>query len=157
MLMCRVPFLGHCDLDLWPSFKNNCVWSISPILLDVGIPNLVCRFFLGWWNGVYHFWSLWPWHWLLASFLGLSCLDISPILQLTFLKCVLCLTNFFGGIRHVTVTFLVSCYITAIFPQMCLILDQFLWGHLSRVCDISCFLLFSAASRLVSHGKWLFR
>ena len=22
---------------------------------------------------------------------------------------------------------------------MCLILDQFLWGHSSRVCDISCF------------------
>ena len=22
---------------------------------------------------------------------------------------------------------------------MCLVLDQFLWGHLSRVCDISCF------------------
>ena len=32
---------------------------------------------------------------------------ISSILQLTFLKCVLCLTNSFGGIRHVTVTFLV--------------------------------------------------
>ena len=35
-------------------------------------------------------------------------LSISPILQLTFLKCVLCLTDSFGGIRHVTVTFLVS-------------------------------------------------
>ena len=33
------------------------------------------------------------------------------------------------------------CYITAIFPQMCLMLDQFLWGHLSRVCDISCFVV----------------
>ena len=30
------------------------------------------------------------------------------LLQLTLLKCVLCLTNSFGGIRHVTVTFLVS-------------------------------------------------
>ena len=39
--MCRIPFLGHCDLDLWPSFYNNRVWSISPILFDVGIPNLV--------------------------------------------------------------------------------------------------------------------
>ena len=29
-------------------------------------------------------------------------------------------------------------YITANFPQMCLMLDQFLWGHSSRVCDISC-------------------
>ena len=36
-----------------------------------------------------------------------------------------------------------SCYITAIFPQMCLMLDQFLWGHSSRVCDISCFVFFS--------------
>ena len=34
-----------------------------------------------------------------------------------------------------------SCYIIAIFPQMCLVLDQFLWGHSSRVCDISCFVL----------------
>ena len=24
------------------------------------------------------------------------------------------------------------------FPQICLMLDQFLWGHSSRVCDISC-------------------
>ena len=32
--------------------------------------------------------------------------SISPRLQLTFLKSVLCLTNSFGGIRHVTVTFL---------------------------------------------------
>ena len=30
-------------------------------------------------------------------------------------------------------------YITASFPQMCLMLDQFLWGHLSRFCDISCY------------------
>ena len=37
--------------------------------------------------------------------------SISPILQLTFLKCVLCLTNSFGGIRHVTVTFLVVSFI----------------------------------------------
>ena len=29
-------------------------------------------------------------------------------------------------------------YITANFPQMCLMLDQFLWGDSSRVCDISC-------------------
>ena len=37
--------------------------------------------------------------------------SISPRLQLTFLKSVLCLTNSFGGIRHVTVTFLVYSYI----------------------------------------------
>ena len=36
---------------------------------------------------------------------------LSPILQLTFLKCVLCLTNSFGGIRHITLTFLAICNI----------------------------------------------
>ena len=86
-------------------FKNYCVQSISPILFDVGIPNLGWWFLLGWRSGAYNFESFWPWHWLLASFLGFS------------------------------------CYIIAIFPQMCLVLDQFLWGHSSRVCDISCFQL----------------
>ena len=32
--------------------------------------------------------------------------------------------------------------ITANFPQMCLMIDQLLWGHSSRVCDISCSFLF---------------
>ena len=45
---------GHCDLDLWPSFNNVCVWSISLILLEIGIPNLVCGCILGW-NVTYHF------------------------------------------------------------------------------------------------------
>ena len=45
--------------------------------------------------------DLWP------HFLFYCVWSISPILHLTFLKCVLCLTNSFGGIRHVTVTFLV--------------------------------------------------
>ena len=99
---CHKPFLGHCDLDLWPCFKNYCVQSISSILFDVGTPNLGWWFLLGWQSGAYHFESLWPWHWLLASFLGFS------------------------------------CYITANFPQIRLMLDQFLWGHSSRVCDISC-------------------
>ena len=56
------------------------------------------------------FWSLWPWHWLLASFLGFLCLE------------------------HIS-------YITAYFPQMYLLLDQFLWGHSSRYCDMSCFII----------------
>ena len=99
---CHKPFLGHCDLDLWPHFQELLCPELSPILFDVGIPNLGWLFLLGWRSGAYHFESLWPWHWLLASFL------------------------------------VFSCYITAIFPQMCLILDQFLWGHSSRVCDISC-------------------
>ena len=40
-------FLGHCDLDLRPSFENNGVWSISPILFELGIQNLVCGCILG--------------------------------------------------------------------------------------------------------------
>ena len=31
-------------------------------------------------------------------------------------------------------------FLTNNFPQMCLMLDQFLWGHLSRYCDVSFFL-----------------
>ena len=45
---------GHCDLDLWPSFNNNCVRSISLLLFEIGIPNLVCECILGWWNDLYH-------------------------------------------------------------------------------------------------------
>ena len=40
----------------------------------------------------------------------------------------------------------VWCCITAIYPQMCLMLDQFLGGHSSGVCDISCYPL--------NHNKW---
>ena len=86
--MCRIPFVGHCDLYLRHSFKNNRVWSISPILLAVGIPNLVCRFLMAWRSGAYQFGSLD----LNINILGFSCLE------------------------HIS-------FITAIFPQMCLILD----------------------------------
>ena len=47
MAECHIPFLGHCDLDLWPSFKNNRVMSISLILFEVGISNLVYGCILG--------------------------------------------------------------------------------------------------------------
>ena len=42
----HIPCLGHCYHDLSPSFKNR-VQSISLILFEVGIPNLVCRYILG--------------------------------------------------------------------------------------------------------------
>ena len=45
---------GHCDLDHWPSFNNNCVRSISLLLFEIGIPNLVCECILGWWSVLYH-------------------------------------------------------------------------------------------------------
>ena len=58
MAECRVPFSGHCDLDLdlWPSFYNNHVRSISLILFGVGISNLVCGCILGWRSVAYLNW-----------------------------------------------------------------------------------------------------
>ena len=37
MAECRIQFLGHCDLDLCPSFLNNRVLSITLILFELGI------------------------------------------------------------------------------------------------------------------------
>ena len=54
MLECLVPFTGHCDLDLWSSFNNNCVRSIFLILFGIGIPKLVFECILGWWSVLYH-------------------------------------------------------------------------------------------------------
>ena len=56
MAECRIPFSGHCDLDLdlWPSFYNNHVRSISLILFELGISNLVCGCILGWRSVAYH-------------------------------------------------------------------------------------------------------
>ena len=58
MVESHILFSGHCDLDLWPSFNNNCVRSISLILFEKGIPNLVCECILGWLSVLYHFRSL---------------------------------------------------------------------------------------------------
>ena len=55
MTDCHILFWGHCDLDLWPSFKNYCVRSISLIFFEVGIPNLVCGRIRGWRSVTYHF------------------------------------------------------------------------------------------------------
>ena len=57
MTECHISFSGHCDLnlDIRPSFKNNCVRSISLIFFEVGIPNLVCECILGWRSVTYHF------------------------------------------------------------------------------------------------------
>ena len=98
---CHKPFLGHCEYDLWSSFQELlCPEHISYI--DVGIPNLGWWFLLGWRSGAYHFESLWPWHWLLASFLGFSC-----YITAYFLRMCLMLDQFLWGIRHVFVTFVV--------------------------------------------------
>ena len=56
MTGCHIPFLGQCDFDLWPSFKNYCVPSISLIFFKLGIPNLVCGCILGYRSVMYHFW-----------------------------------------------------------------------------------------------------
>ena len=54
MTECHITFSGHCDLNLWPSFKNYCFQSISLIFFEIGIPNLVCICILGWWSVTYH-------------------------------------------------------------------------------------------------------
>ena len=56
MVESHILFSGHCDLDLRPSFNYNCVRSISLILFENGIPNLVCECILGWLSVLYHFW-----------------------------------------------------------------------------------------------------
>ena len=56
MTECHISFLGHCDLDLRPSFKKYCGRSLSPIFFEVGIPNLVCGYIFGWRSVAYHFW-----------------------------------------------------------------------------------------------------
>ena len=53
---CHIPFSGHCDLDLWHCFNNNCVRSISLILFEIGIPILVCECIFGWLSVLYHLW-----------------------------------------------------------------------------------------------------
>ena len=54
MMGCHIPFLGHCDLDLCPSFKNYCVWSTTLIFFELGIPYLVCGCILEQRSVMYH-------------------------------------------------------------------------------------------------------
>ena len=54
MVESHILFLSHCDLDLRPSFNNNCVRRISLLLFEIGIPNLVCECILGWLSVLYH-------------------------------------------------------------------------------------------------------
>ena len=54
MVESHILFSGHCVLDLRPSFNNNCVRSISLILFEKGIPNLVCECIFGWLSVLYH-------------------------------------------------------------------------------------------------------
>ena len=79
MVICCVPFWGHCVLDLWHSISNN-----IPILFEVGIRNSICDFILGWQSGAYQFRSRWPRHWLLTSFLGFSCLEHASFITNNF-------------------------------------------------------------------------
>ena len=54
MTGCHMQFLGHCDLDLWPSFKNYRVRSTTLIFFELGIPNLVCGCILEQGSVMYH-------------------------------------------------------------------------------------------------------
>ena len=97
---CSILFLGRCDLDLWPQFKKNCVRSISPILFEIRIPNLVCGYTLG---SCTVFGSLWPWH-------------MALILE----------NHVFGGICHIVTHFLFlswKCLLLCLLIQMHFRLD----------------------------------
>ena len=124
-------------------------WCISPIFFEIGIPNLVCKFILGCRSVTNHFWVTVT----LTSdlvFKNYCVQSISPILfDVGFPNLGWWfLLGWWSGAYHfeslwhwrwLLASFLgFSCYITANFPQMCLMLDQFLWGHSSHVCDISC-------------------
>ena len=53
---CHVLLSGHCDVDLdrCPSFKDNHVQTISLVLFEIGILNLVCGCILEWWSVLYY-------------------------------------------------------------------------------------------------------
>ena len=62
-----------------------------------GIPNLVYWFLLRWRSGAHYFRSLWPWHWLMASFLGFSCLEHISYITANFSQMCLMLDHFLWG------------------------------------------------------------
>ena len=55
MTECHIPFWVTVTLTSDLVFKNYCVRSISLILFEVEIPNLVCICILGWGSVTYHF------------------------------------------------------------------------------------------------------
>ena len=52
MTKCRIPFWGHCDLDL---VFRIIVSRAYALLFELGIPNLVCGCILGWQSAMYQF------------------------------------------------------------------------------------------------------
>ena len=123
-------------------------WCISPIFFEIGIPNLVCKCILGCLSITNYFWVTVT----LTSDLvfkndcvqSISAIlfDVGiPNLGWWFLLGWRSGAYHFESLWHLLLASFLgfSCYITAIFPQMCLMLDQFLWGHSSRVCDSSCY------------------
>ena len=85
-----------------------------------------------------------------------------PILQLTFLKYVLCLTNSYGGIRRVTVTFLVFRQ-RLLYPRYEVYRGYivFAFSVIMFVClSVNCFFVknFSATTwvRILKFGKKLY-
>ena len=126
-------------------------WCISPIFFEKGIPNLVCKCILGCLSVTNYFLVTVT----LTSDLVFNNDCVQSISAILFNVGIPNLGWWYllewpSGAYHFESLWLwhlllssflgFSCYITAIFPQMCLMLDHFLWGHSSRVCDISCFI-----------------
>ena len=139
----------------WPNFYNNCVRTISHILFEGWIPNLLYGYIFRCLCVAYHFY--------VTVILTYDLVSIIIVSGAYFYYIIWCRNPKFGvliplGIVEWYITFWVTftltltsglisrfflclehiSYITANFPQMCHTLDQFLLGHSSRVCDISC-------------------
>ena len=54
MMECHIPFRITVTLTSDLVLKNNCGRSISLLLFEIGIPNLVCECILGWLSVLYH-------------------------------------------------------------------------------------------------------
>ena len=120
-------------------------WCISPIFFEIGIPNLVCKCILGCLSVTNYFW---------VTVTLTSDLVFEKLCPEHICYIIWCRNPKFGvviplGMAEWCIPFWVTLTLTLtsglssrffvlIFPQMCLMLDQFLWGHSSRVCDISC-------------------
>ena len=84
--------------------------------------------------------------WCIPFWVTLTLTLTSDLISRFFVSSFLC----FSYLEHNIIFF-----ITNNFPQMCLMLDQFFWGHPSGYCDISCCILRSCQLNFLYNGVFL--